>query len=133
MLFRSSPASTYTTSYGHEITGMSPPPSFHEYQDSAYIPGPADGGITSSGAVEEVRSEESHAPDVVPAIESKDEPPAIEEIPKDTKLPIAEPAQNITEIILPRRVSIKRVQSLVTGFKGMGVWRSKRASMDATQ
>ena len=128
-----SPTSTYTTSYGHEITGLSPPPSFHEYQDSAYQPGPADIGVTSSGAVEEARSEESHAP-YVATTECKDEPPPIEEISRDTKPPVAEqPAQKITEIVLSRRVSIKRVQSLVTGFKGMGVWRSKRASMDVTQ
>lgn len=129
-------ASTYSTSYGQEAAGLSPPPSFHEYQDSVHVSGPADiGGVSSSGAVEEVHSEESYAPAAVTASEDKHEP-AVEDIPTDTKPPVTEdpPAvENITGIVLPRRVSIKRVQSMIAGWKDMGAWRSKRMSVDAAR
>ncbi|KAH9933744.1 uncharacterized protein B0H18DRAFT_1101883 [Fomitopsis serialis] len=111
-----SPASTYSTSYGHEMAGISPPPSFHEYQDSAYLLGSPD------GTAEQAHSDGDHPASA---------PSEVEEVPKSPEIsPVTQELHDLGEIVLPSRVSIKRVQSLLTGWKDVGTWRSKRASID---
>ncbi|KAH9833244.1 uncharacterized protein C8Q71DRAFT_195295 [Rhodofomes roseus] len=112
-----SPSSTYSTSYGHEI-GISPPPSFHEYADSAHLLG---------DHVAHVETEVGHGD----GDHTSNEPPEIEEVPKSPGMPpVTQELQELTEIVLPRRVSLKRVESLLAGLKDVGAWRSRRASVD---